>query len=90
MHGRPGQLIEIRRAAAALFEVEFALDCFEIARAKAARANALEFDDGGIIGLLFLLVEREFRLEFFCQLVIADHPSLESVEHKLIVVAEHG
>jgi hypothetical protein len=60
---RPGQLILIRRAAAALFEVEVALDCSEIAGAKAARASVLEFGDGGIVIFLFLLIEREFRQE---------------------------
>lgn len=38
---------------------------YEIA---AARANVLKFGDGGIVIFLFLLIEREFRLEFFCQL----------------------
>ena len=90
VNGRPEQLIWIRLAAAALFEVEFALDCFEIAGTKAARANVLKFGDGGIVIFLFLLIEREFRLEFFCQLFVARDPPLELNERRLIIAAEQA
>ena len=59
---------------------------YEIA---AARANVLKFGDGGIVIFLFLLIEREFRLEFFCQLFVARDLPLELNERGLIIAADH-
>jgi len=46
----------------------------------------LEFVDGSVVSLLFVLIERKFHLEFPRQLFMTNNAALEFVERRFIIV----